>query len=205
MGRAIVSKANEVFAQELRMIKNQEVRDFVVRVIDEMAPDYFWTAPSSTSGKYHPQISLGEGGIIRHTKLAVWWGWELMRMDDWHQDEHDVVTAALLLHDLKKNGDKLVGGKPTVKNCVNIHGMELAREIRMRMFPPGTPVPPILDEVLNGVYYHMGRWTDPDWKWQLSKSVGWRDARTAEIVHMADYCASRRVDVKAMELQNATL
>lgn len=199
-----MSRAQEVFAQELQMIKNQEIRDFVVDVMDTMVPNYFWTCPASTSGKYHPQISLGEGGLIRHTKLAVWWGWELMRMDDWDQDTHDAVTAALLLHDLKKNGDSLVNGRPTVKNCVNIHGMELAKEIRIRMFPPGTSVSPLVNMILDGIAYHMGRWTCPNWKHSPPESRDWRDNQIRETVHMADYCASRRVDVKALELQNAT-
>ncbi|MCP4541691.1 MAG: hypothetical protein GY832_31550 [Chloroflexi bacterium] len=200
-----MSKATEVFREELGRIKNDTVRDFVVRVIDTMAPDYFWTCPASTSGKYHPQISLGEGGLIRHTKLAVWWGAELMRMDDWTDDTHDAVIAALLLHDLKKNGDKLVNGRPTVKNCVNVHGTNLAAEMRMRMFPPGTSIPPLIDMVLDGIAYHMGRWTCPNWKTSPPESKEWGDTRLRKVVHMADYCASRRVDVKAMELKHAAL
>ena len=31
----------------------------------------FWTMPASTSGKYHPAHSLGQGGLIRHTRAVV--------------------------------------------------------------------------------------------------------------------------------------
>jgi len=194
-------EATVVFREELSLIKNSTIRDFVIDVINTMAPDYFWTCAASTSGRYHPQVSLGDGGLIRHTKLAVWWGIELMRTEDWRQDEHDVVIAALILHDLKKNGGKLVNGQATVKNCVNIHGTVLASEILMRKFPPGADVPELLGMVLDGIAYHMGRWTCPNWKSSPPESGEWRANQVRETVHLADYCASRRVDVKTMELQ----
>jgi len=196
-----MNKAEETFREELDRIKNPVIKNFVIDVIDTMAPDYFWTCPASTSGRYHPQISLGEGGLIRHTKLAVWWSTELMRTDDWHQDEHDVVIAALILHDLRKNGDKLVNGRATVKNCVNIHGTVLADEIAVRKFPPGVEPPELLRRVLDGIAYHMGRWTCPDWKTSPPRSKDWQQNRIRRTVHLADYCASRRVDVKTQELR----
>ena len=200
-----MNEATVVFREELDLIKNPVIRDFVIDVIDTMAPDYFWKIAASTSGRYHPKISLGEGGLIRHTKLAVWWSAELMRTEDWHQDEHDVVIAALILHDLKKNGDKLVDGRATVKNCVNIHGTVLADEIRMRKFPPGMAVPHVIDAVLDGIAYHMGRWTCPDWKTSPPRSRDWQIGRMRRTVHLADYCASRRVDVKTQELQRGAV
>ena len=29
-------------------------------------PEYVWTIPASSSGKYHPESDLGTGGLIRH-------------------------------------------------------------------------------------------------------------------------------------------
>lgn len=192
--------ASEVFADELKLIKSQEVRDFVLRVFDTMTPDYFWTCPASTSGKYHPQVSLGEGGLVRHTKLAVWWGVELMRMYDPTPEQYDAVVAALILHDLRKNGDRLVNGRPTLKNCVNIHGNMLAGDIETQMFPPGVKIGSVYEMILAGIAYHMGRWTDPDWKNCTGFSEEWEDEWITRIVHMADYCASRKVDAKTKEL-----
>jgi hypothetical protein len=169
-----------------------------------MAPDYFWTCPASTSGKYHPQISLGEGGLVRHTKLAVWWGVELMRMLDLDANQYNAVIAALILHDLKKNGDKLINGKPTLPNCVNVHGTRLAEEIRVRMFPPGVEIEPVYEMILDGIAYHMGRWTEPDRGKVTRLSVGWCRTQSNQIVHIADYCASRKVDAKTKGLQDGS-
>ena len=192
-----MSKAIDVFKEELDRIKDPEVKQFVVDVIDTMAPKYFWTCPASISGKYHPQISLGEGGLIRHTKLAVWWGIELMRSIpyfDEKQDAFDAVVGALILHDLKKNGDGLVKGRSPIRDIVNTHGLRLADEIRMRMFPPGSTVPRTMLRIIDAITHHMGRWTkplpDPE---HMGMTVN-------QVVHCADYCASRRVDVKTAEL-----
>jgi len=200
-----MTKAEEIFRDELDRIKNKDIHDFVIDVFETMAPDYFFVCPASTSGRYHPQISLGEGGIVRHTKLAVWWGCELMRMGDWTQDKHDVVVAAILLHDLKKNGERLLGGRPTLKNCVNVHGQLLADQIKMQKFPPGAEIPPLILDILDGIAHHMGRWTDPNWKTSPPSRDLWRETPIREVVHLADYCASRRVDVKTQELTHGTL
>jgi len=73
-----MTRVETEFKWELQSIHDENIRNFVVKCFDELCPDYFWTVPCSTSGKYHPQISLGEGGLVRHTKLAVWWGLHLI-------------------------------------------------------------------------------------------------------------------------------
>jgi len=191
----------EVFKQELGLIHDTEIRDFVVDVIDTMAPGYFWTSPASTTGKYHPQLSLGEGGIIRHTKLAVWWGVEFMRTEEVTGLEHDVVIAALILHDLKKNGDTLAGGKPIIGGIVHSHGTRLADDIWSKKFKNlSGPAPIYAVLILEGIAHHMGRWTCPNWTQNPPRSQDWQRTIIRRIVHLADYCASRRVDAKIAEL-----
>lgn len=185
-----MSKAETVFATELAMIHDSSIRAFVVRVFDSLAPDYFWTAPASTSGKYHPAISLGPGGLVRHTKLAVWWASELVRVEIPEPGRStfvDEVIAALLLHDLKKNGESLsASGRPTLDNATAIHGVYLGEQIKMRMFPPGT-TPTISEQrIIHAIKTHMGRWT--------AEGYGQPDTDVDTLVHLADYCASRRVD-----------
>lgn len=186
-----MSKAETVFKTELAMIRSPEIRAFVLRVFDTLAPEYFWTAPASTSGKYHPAISLGAGGIVRHTKLAVWWAVELDRAVPRDASQSatfiDEVIAALLLHDLKKNGEALSPmGKPTLDNATAIHGVYLGDQIEVRLFPPGTKPNDWQQRIINAIKTHMGRWTAEGYA-QPSTDVD-------VLVHAADYCASRRVD-----------
>jgi len=69
----------KVFKNELALIVNDDVRHFVIEAFDILCPPYFWTIPASQRG-HHPQVCQGEGGLVRHTKLAVRFGRSFMEM-----------------------------------------------------------------------------------------------------------------------------
>lgn len=50
-----------VFSAELQLIKNQDLRAFAEYCLARV-PEYFFTIPASSTGKYHPPFSLGRGG-----------------------------------------------------------------------------------------------------------------------------------------------
>lgn len=65
--------------------------------------------PASTSGRFHPEFSLGEGGLVRHTKAAVRIAIELFRDSvfntfEFMEHEQDLIIMALILHDGLKQG-----------------------------------------------------------------------------------------------------
>ena len=60
----------DIFKTELGYIKEDDIREKAIKVIN-MLPDYFFEVPASSTGKYHPSFSQGEGGLVRHTKAAV--------------------------------------------------------------------------------------------------------------------------------------
>ena len=51
--------------QELNYIKDANIKLFASKVV-EILPSYFFTIAASSTGKYHPQYALGEGGLLRH-------------------------------------------------------------------------------------------------------------------------------------------
>ena len=59
----------EYFNIELSRINDDKVKQSTEIILD-LLPDYFYTMPASTSGKYHPHFSLGDGGLVRHIKVA---------------------------------------------------------------------------------------------------------------------------------------
>ena len=63
-------KKTDIFKKEINYVKNANRRKDVKTLI-ELLPDYFFEVPASSTGKYHPEFALGEGGLVRHTKLAV--------------------------------------------------------------------------------------------------------------------------------------
>ena len=60
----------DVFNVELDKFENKNVRTSTETIL-EMIPDYFYEIPASSTGKYHPDFSLGEGGLVRHVKVAM--------------------------------------------------------------------------------------------------------------------------------------
>ena len=60
-----------VFINELNYIKDDNLNAFAKELIAN-AEDYFFTVPASSSGKYHPQFSLGVGGLVRHTRCVAY-------------------------------------------------------------------------------------------------------------------------------------
>lgn len=79
---------------------NSLVWDFLTEVV----PKYFWTIPASSSGKYHPSISLGDGGLVRHTTLAAEVIIELARLEKYADANPKIAMCAILMHDTFKNG-----------------------------------------------------------------------------------------------------
>jgi len=193
-------KAETIFQKELNSIHDKTIRDFVITCFDKLCPDYFWTCPCSTTGKYHPQVSLGVGGLVRHTKLAVWWGIELLKalgtspeLKDISPNQlQDEVIATLLLHDMIKNGKGLnTQGRPLEHGVTGTHGVTLAHKISSSKI--------YLDNddsyyrILYGIRAHMGIWTtDPECK--PDSLISSTNRAFANLIHLADYAASRKVD-----------
>lgn len=197
-------KAEVVFKDELDYIENDEIKSFVLDMFKNFTSDYFWDGAASSSGIHHPKISNKKHGLVLHTKLAVWWGRKLFESMS-HVCETfslDVVIAALLLHDLQKFGATLNDdGTPSLNDYAGSHGIVLSEhlEIFLKYDTKYSDIQDEIGRIILAIALHMGRWTN------MSLDVGWSDRIVGEgtesqIVHMADYCASRKVDDKIAEL-----
>ena len=51
----------EYFSKEIDQIESEDLRMFVKFYLDEKVPSYFWKIGASSSGKFHPVFSQGEG------------------------------------------------------------------------------------------------------------------------------------------------
>ena len=97
---------HEMFNKEIKYIKNERVKNSLITMLDRL-PDYFYSVPASSTGKYHPSFSLGDGGLLRHTKAAVRIAIELFQdesLNNFTDDEKDLLIMALTLHDGLKSG-----------------------------------------------------------------------------------------------------
>lgn len=77
---------------------------FALELIDRV-PDYFWKESASSTGNHHPDFSLGEGGLTRHSLMVYRWLKMLLEANE--QDMKEFVPGmviAALFHDCCKRG-----------------------------------------------------------------------------------------------------
>ena len=96
------------FKKELDYIKDKNIKNSLILILKEL-PDYWFSVPASSTGKYHPKYALGEGGLLRHSKAAMRIGFELLENptigDKYTSHEKDLMLLALLVHDGLKSGN----------------------------------------------------------------------------------------------------
>jgi len=163
---------------EINYIKNDEIREIVEYDLNRL-PDYFWTVPASTSGKYHPKASLGKCGLIRHTQAAVEIAMTMFPLYDFSEDAQDIIIASLILHDGLKCG--LDGSKHTVFE----HPILMAEFVFSDLDYGGS------DRYLISqcIASHMGQWnTNKRSSFVLPIPI----SPAEKFVHMCDYIALRR-------------
>lgn len=85
---------------EINTIENEGIKSFVRSIL--YRAEGFWDIPASFSGKHHPPDERSVGGNVLHTKRAVRVGVVLADSYSLSSEERDLITAALLLHDVTK-------------------------------------------------------------------------------------------------------
>lgn len=178
-------KKEEQFQQELKYIKNDDIKESAIYMINKL-PDYFFTIPAASTGKYHPLYAQGEGGLLRHTKAAVRIAHELLENpvigDKYTDREKDLMIIALILHD----GLKL--GKEKGKYTKFDHPILMADYLKEeeKNLTINKKEVAFLRDVIST---HMGNWTtDYDGNEVLDKPK----TKYQSFVHMCDYLASRK-------------
>lgn len=169
------------FEREIQMISSIDLQDFVRFFFDEKVGAWFWKSGASSSGKFHPEFTHGEGGLVRHTRAVTMVCQELLRMSGYaymKEEYKDYALVACLLHDTRKYGK----GDEEDKSCYKEHGRLAADAVAaawLSFFDQGE-APELL---LMAIRSHMGQWTEN------------KDDRPFtnidRLVHLSDYIASR--------------
>ena len=175
----------EMFIEELDYIKDKSYRKALLNIIN-MLPEYFFHEAASSTGKYHPDYALGEGGLLRHSKAAMRIGYELLENpsigDKYTSREKDLMLMSLLVHDGLKRG--IEGEKHTrfdhpiiMANFIVDNYKEIGLSEEDAKF---------MGDVIKT---HMGPWTtDYNGNEILEKPK----TKYQNFVHMCDYLASRK-------------
>ena len=174
------------FKKEISYIKNQDFKDDICYLINNL-PDYFFEVPASSTGKYHPKYTTGEGGLLRHTKAAVRIAYELLNNpligDKYTLDEKDLMIMSLIIH------DGLKSGKEKSKYTKLEHPLLAANFIRenennLKMSHKSME---FMCEIISS---HMGIWNKD---FDGNEILPIPKNKYQNFVHMCDYLASRKV------------
>ena len=190
MGKNI---AEQVFAEELALIENEALKVAVTRYLNEAAPSYFWTAPSSSSGKHHSRFDAGEGGLVRHTKMTIDVCMELLRLSGMEQVVQGEAIAALLIHDSVKNG---MNGAHYRADHPRLAAERWYTFVEKEFGPEVTYLRPVFYYAL----WHSGQWSGPSIRDNFERP---QDLLAGiKVVHLSDYIASRNFFNKAVDFAN---
>lgn len=169
----------KLFVNEFSDITEENLRNFAEELVSN-ADEYFFTVPASTSGKYHPQFDLGDGGLVRHTRCVVFFAEceAISRMFTDHEKNLLIVSA--IAHDIKKLGDGK--GKHTV-DAHPVYASNYIAEINKQT----NLLSPEDENLIKGmVISHMGKWGNEKTGLPLPQT----DLEKA--LQAADYIASRK-------------
>ena len=177
-----------VFANELRYIKDDNLRAFGKELIGN-ADDYFFAVPASSSGKYHPTFSLGPGGLTRHTRCVAYFAMGGGESYNFDQHTTDLLVLAALAHDIKKQGNGDTG------HTVREHPLLGAQYVLdMQKANPTLISQEDAEKIASAIRAHMGKWEGTrEWVKDESKELfplpkdGFEQA-----LQYADYVASRK-------------
>jgi len=187
MIKTLKSKA---FTPELNYIKNEKIRKNAEIILD-LLPDYFYEIPASSTGKYHPEFSLGKAGLLRHTKVAVRIAKEILDLEfsseGFTNDEKDLMIFTLLIHDGLKSGMEY---NEYTKFDHPIIISKFIKENKNKT----TFTDKEINFIVTGLESHMGEWNTNNYSEVILPKP---KSKHQNFIHMCDYLASRKfLDIK---------
>jgi len=197
----MASLNKDLLGRAIEYVKNKELRKFIKDFLENYVPEYFWTIPASSSGKYHPEDTRSECGLIRHIKYTIQIARTLFKYVNFTNDEKDTILTALLLHDCFKLGYESSSNKYTTHDHPIICQNEILEWLEFNDYEDKPLVTDLktrkeiawLAELIGT---HMGKFTTgPDWakRYNNETYITLRNPKTGfEIfTHLCDYVSSK--------------
>lgn len=180
----------ELLKEYFDSVQDEKIRKFMEQCI-ETIPEYWFVVPASSTGKYHPNYALGEGGLMRHTIALLRFFNRLVRNNMYGSvftdREMDLLRVACLMHDTRKSGtDEEFAVNKYTKFNHPILAADTVRSIKTEY---------ITDEekelIANAIESHMGQWnTDTYGKSNVTLPLPIN--KHQKIVHLVDYLAAQK-------------
>ena len=172
----------------LNTFENDDIKNFAIVLLDNL-PEYIWRVPASSTGKYHPAYSLGEGGLMRHQIAVVRFLNFFLELEQYNKiipsRERDLLRVAGLIHDGRKSGSQ--SDYERSKYTKFDHPLQMAAVIRS--YDGKYLNHNEIELIAHCIESHMG-------SWNVDKKTGEclpkPEDLHQELVHLADYLASRK-------------
>lgn len=185
----MIKEKFELVEPVLDTFENEDIKEFAIVLLDNL-PEYIWHVGASSTGRYHPAYSLGEGGLMRHQMAVVRFLNFFFELEQYNSKltsrEMDLMRLAGLVHDGRKSGtqEDYEKSKYTKFN----HPIQMAEVIRS--YDGQYLNHEEIEMVADIISRHMGQWSkDKKSGIELEKP----NNKYSRMVHLADYLASRKV------------
>lgn len=172
----------------LGTFENEDIKEFFIDKCLPTIPDYFWEVPASSSGRYHSKISLGKGGLTRHTIALIRVLNYMLEVasvaDQFTSRERDLMRIAGFMHDTRKSGSQqdYEENKSTKFN----HPLQAAEVIRGLNGLPKEEI----ELIAHIIESHMGQFNTS--KKEPNVVLPTPQDKYQIIVHLCDYIVSRK-------------
>lgn len=183
-----MNNKSKIFNSILDTIISEDIKKFAERCI-ETIPNYFWDVGASSTGKYHPQYTLGELGLAKHTCALVRFLNYIFEVNcfgnKFTQREKDLMRVAGMMHDSRKSGDD----NDFVKNKYTKFDHPLFAANVVRSLKGNELNDDEVELIATTIESHMGQW-NTDRRSSIVLPLPKNKFQT--ILHLADYLASRK-------------
>ena len=191
----MTEQQSQMITPILETIQDDEIRTFAYVLVDNL-PSYIWEVGASSTGKYHPAYSLGNGGLMRHQIAVVRFLNYFFELEQYNTKftsrEMDLMRVAGLIHDGRKSGEQTDYERS--KFTKFDHPVQMANIIRS--YDGQYLHHDEIEFIARCIESHMGQWsTDRKSKMVLPKPMD----EYQHFVHLADYLASRKDLTMAFE------
>ena len=180
----------ELLKEYFDAVQNKDVKGFMKQCI-ETIPDYWFNVPASSSGKYHPNYALGNGGLMRHTIAMLRFFERLVRNElygkSFTKKELDLLRVACLMHDSRKSGsDEDFKKSKYTRFDHPILAADVVRSIKTKFISDKEK-----EIIATAIESHMGQWnTDASKRFKVVLPLP--KNKYQKIVHLVDYLAAMK-------------
>lgn len=180
---------SSIFEKEINYINDYRIKESLKSML-ELLPDYFYSVEASSTGKYHPSFSLGDKGLVRHTKAAVRIAVELFNDSSLHnftEHQKDLIIFSIVIHDGLKYGlEKSTYTKFDHPLLISKYLSECKDKLKL--------TDDEIKTIKSCVETHMGPWV---FDYNKIKVLDYPKTDEQKFVHLCDYLSSRKfLDIK---------